>query len=180
MATVDATVGGAAANSYVTVAVADAYLDARLNASAWTGASAADQARAVIEATRTLDTFHWKGTRVNGTQALSWPRAYVPNPDAPKDVEVPSLVTDIAYYPEASIPQRILDATCELALEFLKAGTTDLAALDADAQLTSKTTGPLSKSWAPGGKPQGVSRFTRVLDLITPLREAARREVRRS
>lgn len=50
--TVDATVGGAASNAYCTVVEADAYLEARLNSSAWTGTE--PKKIAVIEATREL------------------------------------------------------------------------------------------------------------------------------
>ena len=51
MATADTT------NSYSTVAQAEVYFDARLHAGAWTGAEADDKERALIQATRILDSY---------------------------------------------------------------------------------------------------------------------------
>lgn len=169
MATVIATAGASDANSFVTVADCTTYLDGRLNTSAWTAASADDKARAVISATRLLNGLRYLGSTVSETQALQWPRAYVPNPDAPFDADPTRPFDEVVYYVETEIPQRIVDATCELALEFLNAGTTDFAALDGDANLTSKTIGPISKTWAAAGKPQGMARFPLVLNLLRPL-----------
>lgn len=162
---ITATVGASNANSFVTEAEMDAYCEGRLNASAWTSDAAA--LPALVEATRDLSNLTWKGWRVTETQALSWPREHVRDPDAIYDEDVgelgyPEYATDI-------IPQRVKDATCELALAYLKAGTTDLASVDADTNLTSKTVGPLSKSWGPAGKPTGLARFPRVQQLIAPL-----------
>lgn len=77
MPTVDATVGGASANSYALVADADTYFDERLHATAWTGATADDKARALIWATRMLDDLDWLGSAAATTQALRWPRTGV-------------------------------------------------------------------------------------------------------
>lgn len=76
MATIDATVKGAAANSYVTVAACDTYADGRLNSSDWTGASDADKKAALISAAARLQTEEFAGTPTDyGTpQALAWPR----------------------------------------------------------------------------------------------------------
>lgn len=168
MPTVIATAGAADANSYVTVAEAQAYLDARLNVAAWTNASVDDRERAVITATRLLTPLPWLGSRTTSAQALAWPRTACPDPDAPEGFTgVRGL--GYLYYDTSVIPVRVKDATCELALEVLNAGTADLGTLDADANLTSKTVGPLSKSWATGGKPQGLARFTFFRTLIAPL-----------
>jgi hypothetical protein len=160
-----ATVGASNANSFVTEAEMDAYVEGRLNSAAWTSDAAA--LPALVEATRDLSNLSWKGWRVTETQALSWPREHVRDPDAIYDEDVGEL--GFPEYPVTEIPQRIKDATCELALAYLKAGATDLASVDADTNLTSKTVGPLSKSWGPAGKPTGLSRFPRVQQLIAPL-----------
>lgn len=44
-------------NSYITVAAADIYFDARLHADAWNDADPDNKERAVIQATRVLDTY---------------------------------------------------------------------------------------------------------------------------
>jgi hypothetical protein len=72
---VDSTVGGASANSYVSVAEADAYHDSRVTYATWAAASADSKARAVVSATRMLDDYIcWKGNKAALTQALRWPR----------------------------------------------------------------------------------------------------------
>jgi hypothetical protein len=162
---ITATVGASNANSFVTEAEMDAYCEGRLNAAAWTSDAAA--LPALVEATRDLSNLEWQGWRVTDTQALSWPREYARDPDAIYDESYGEL-----GYPEYAItviPQRVKDATCELALQYLKAGTSDLASVSADANLTSKTIGELSKSWGPNGPPTGLSRFSRVVALIRPL-----------
>ncbi len=75
--TVDATVGGANANSYITVAYASTYFEGRLNVGNWTAASAGDKDISVVMATRVLDDWvDWEGYRVDEEedQALRWPR----------------------------------------------------------------------------------------------------------
>lgn len=181
MPTVIATPGAADANSFVTAAECTAYLDARLNSGAWTTASNDDKDRAVIEATRTLDVLGWVGSHVTTTQVLAWPRAWAIDPDAPRSF--PGEKYEEIYYSTAIIPQRVKDATCELALEFLKAGTTDLAALPATDGVISETVGPLSTTYAsPAQRARGIARFPRVWALVGPLLDASAGglEVRRS
>jgi hypothetical protein len=169
--TLDATVGGAAANTFATDAEADDYIGNRLNSGAWSAASEDDQARALIEATRELSTMIWQGSRATDTQALSWPRFLAPNPDG-------VTITWWAYYDPAIIPQRIKDATCELALEFLRAGTSDIASTDTAAGVIEKTVDVLTTRWQPGQRPLGLNRFPRVMKLISPLLSIGTGQVR--
>src|SRR5678810_157099 len=118
MPTVVATVGASNANSFVTVAEGDTYCDARLNASAWTDAEDDDKAKAVIEATRELSAKMWVGSKSTTAQALAWPRAYATDPDA--------AWAGWGYYDSNIVPQRVKDATCELALQFLIGGILSL------------------------------------------------------
>lgn len=168
MPSVIETPGAANANSFVSVAEATTYLDARPNIAAWTAADADAKARAVITATRLLSPLSWRGSRVTSTQALSWPRANCPDPDAPTGY-LGATRDDWVSYDISIIPQRVKDATCETALAIVNSGATDFATLDADANLTSKTVGPLSKSWGAGGKPQGLARFPMLSSLLGPL-----------
>lgn len=77
--TVDASVGGASANSYLTVADADAIADLRLGTLAWEGATVTtdDKGRALIAATAYLDQLSWIGAKASTAQALLWPRSDV-------------------------------------------------------------------------------------------------------
>jgi hypothetical protein len=72
--TVDASVGGAAANSYLTVAAADTIAEYRLGTLAWSTATTDNKGRALIQATTYLDQLGWVGTKATTTQALLWPR----------------------------------------------------------------------------------------------------------
>lgn len=159
--TIIATPGAVNANSYVTVAQADAYLAARLNAGAWTSATADTKAAALIEAQRSMQTLPWLGARATASQALAWPRTGVTDPDSPT----------AADYDAAAIPVRVADAQCEWALEFVKAGTTDIAAADPSANIIRERVDVLEVQYAePDARPVvGLARYPRVLGLLSAL-----------
>lgn len=163
MPTVVSTAGAADANSFASAAEFSTYCDGRLNSSAYTSASADDQARALIEATRELNVLAWQGDTVTDTQALTWPREWVTNPDDP----------NLDYFDNDVVPQRVKDATCELALQFLKAGTTDVAALDALYGVEGKSIDVISTQYTPHSRPTGIARYPRVLALVRPLLSSA-------
>jgi hypothetical protein len=73
-ASITATVGSASANSYLTIAAADTIAATMLGTLAWTTATTDEKTRALITATRGLDTLDWIGYRATETQALDWPR----------------------------------------------------------------------------------------------------------
>jgi len=164
-----ATVGSATANSYVTLAEAESALEARLNVDAWTAATNDLKNRALVEAQVELQSLDWKGTRTDAVQALAWPREYAIDPDAPSDADLDTLPEPT--FDDDEIPVRVKQAQIELAFQFIKAGTTDLAQPLANEGIISKTVGPLSTTWAnPGLRPtRGLSRFPRVMALIAPL-----------
>lgn len=168
--TIVETPGDAAANSFVSATEMTAYCAARLNAAIWTGADA--QLPALVEATRDVSLLAYTGERVTATQALSWPRSDAPNPDAPL---IDSLgLTEPGLYAEDEVPQRVKDATCELALQYLKAGTSDLAALDATIGIIRKTVDVLTTEYAsPTLRAQGLARFPRVMAYLAPLLDAS-------
>lgn len=164
MPTIVATVGSATANSFVTVAECDAYCDARLNADAWNNEPDDDQkARALIGATQELSNLNWIGDgRATTTQSLAWPRAFALNPDVPW--------IGITYYGLTEIPKRVKDATCELALQFLILGTTDLAALDPTLNVRRKKVDVLETEYfEPQLRTKGLSRFPSVMRFVSPL-----------
>lgn len=82
-ATIDATIAGANANSYVTLAEATSFFEEAALSTAWDAASTDEKNRALISATRRLDQQDFRGAPVNpltgtaesGTQALQWPRS---------------------------------------------------------------------------------------------------------
>jgi hypothetical protein len=161
--TINATPGDAAANSYVTEVEQIAYMATRLNLGAWVTVSGATctetEKQGMVEATRELTAMGWQGVRVTEEQALSWPRDWVPNPDSPT----------WQYFDSTVVPKRVKDAACELAFQFVKAGTTDLAAADAEAGVIEKTIDVLTTRWDGYRRPTGLSRFPSVLRTIQVL-----------
>ncbi len=239
---IDATVGGASSNSFVTLAGAQAYMDSRLNVDAWTGtatdetitvvapgaltgatsvpvaplpialeigdlitfgtaqvvviaaaaavddqaitvetllfdllagteatvsgANTANQKIALVEATRELSAKLWVGSKSNTAQALAWPRIFATDPDISW--------SGTPYFASDIIPQRIKDATSELALQFLKGGTTDIASLDSTYNVKVKTVDVLTTEYfEPQQRAIGLNRYPSVMRFIAPLLEGS-------
>lgn len=119
--TLVATPGSASANSYCTVAEANAYHDSHGFATTWTSASTADKTVALIWATRLLDaTYNWVASVVDGVQALKWPRWAVMD------------AHDYDYIPTTTIPQELKNATAELARQLLVSDRTIEGSVDAN------------------------------------------------
>ena len=94
--------GLANANSYASVAEADAYHDRRLHSLTWTAATTPVKERALAMASRTLDAMTvWQGSRATATQALAWPRTGV--------------VYDGLLIDGETVPAPVKNATAELA-----------------------------------------------------------------
>lgn len=132
MPTIDATVGGANANSYETLAEANTYFDERLPLpTAWV-ASGDQSIRALIMATRVLDSMaqprkhlahalngtpyyvvhrQWTGAPATPTQRLAWPRTGM------YDANGNAIASNV-------IPQALKDAESELAGQLIMSDTT--------------------------------------------------------
>ena len=73
-ATIDATLKGESSNSYVTLAEADAYFETVPSSTTWDDKTDDQKNRAIISATRWIDSLNFYGDRCSNNQALSWPR----------------------------------------------------------------------------------------------------------
>lgn len=121
------------ANSYLTLAEANAYHDTHLYASDWTDADDDDQRSvALIMATRLMDSiYEWVCWPTTQTQALQWPRTGV----------LDALRRN--YVDNYAIPPQLKNATAELARTLIKENRT----LDYEVEakgITSLTAGPVS------------------------------------
>jgi len=173
------TPGSATANTFCTLVEASLYLSGRLNSTAFTGASADDQNTALLEACRDLSRLNsWKGRRTDAVQALSWPRDYVPDPDNPDNAGITltgfpfteSAFTTVTYFDDDVIPDRVKEAQAELALEYLKAGTLDVAGIDPARNVQEETIDVITtRYFSPAQTATGLSRYPRVMTLIGPL-----------
>lgn len=148
--------GKETADSYASVADADAYHGARGNA-AWAALSSTVKEQLLRRATDYLGAYDaaWKGCRVSSSQALAWPRRGV---DA-HEFEVPSTV----------VPKAVTVAVCILAL---KASSSELAP-DQERPKTREVIGPLETEWA-ADAPQAV-RYVEVDRLLAPYLGSGRR-----
>lgn len=124
---------------------------------------------ALVQATRTLSGLTWQGYRTDDVQALSWPRTGVTNPDASLDATIGAW-TGTPEYDDDVIPLRVKNATCELALEILRAGTTDIAGQDPLQNVIQKTVDVLSTTYSdPALRATGLARYPEVIGPISPL-----------
>ena len=105
----DATVGGASANSYLSIADATARADMLVHSENWDAADMTTRGTALQLATKLLDLLIvWSGIPTTEEQALAWPRMDVKDPLRPS--------MDI---PANAIPGPVLDATLAYARELL-------------------------------------------------------------
>ena len=113
---IDATVGGTAANSYVTMAECDLYLENNPYGSAWDSSD-----EKLIYAQVMLDSMTaWSGTKTTTTQRLDWPR-------------------EISGAENDEIPLDIKNAQCEIALYLVNNPTEYLP----DDDLSEMVIGPI-------------------------------------
>ena len=145
----DATLGGASANSYVTVAEADAYFATSFGRTAWGIASAANKEIVLIESTRLLDLLvSWKGYVKSDTQALRWPRTYVPNIDG-RYLE--------SYISDSIVPKDVKNAVFELAYSLLSNGGFQAS----ENELAKVKVGPVSIDFSDTVKSNGLPKIVR-------------------
>ena len=118
---IDATVGGANANSYLTLADAQAMIDGMVqnaDVTAWASATTDAKNRALVTATQRLDRERFLGARTDDTQALQWPRSGVRKPDTYINtyaVGFPFRITE-DYFDDDEIPDQVKRSQVELAV----------------------------------------------------------------
>lgn len=97
-------------NSYATVAEADAYFSDRLDVAAWTNASDAQKAQALITATHHLDSQRWIGSVSSADQKLMWPR---------RGMYYDARLGRTVYLKGDEVPLNVVRATFEMAYHLL-------------------------------------------------------------
>jgi hypothetical protein len=116
-----ATPGAANANSYVTLAEAQAIVDGFVedaDVAAWAAATSDQKNRALFTATQRLDRERYLGARATDTQSLQWPRTGVRKPDTYINtyaVGFPFRITT-DYFTDTEIPTQIQYAQVVLAI----------------------------------------------------------------
>jgi hypothetical protein len=144
---IDATVGGANANSYLTLADAQAMIDGMVqnaDVTAWASATTDAKNRALVTATQRLDRERFLGARTDDTQALQWPRSGVRKPDTYINtyaVGFPFRITE-DYFDDDEIPDQVKRSQVELAV-YLN-NNVDGIGLSGLEEYKSVTIGPIS------------------------------------
>lgn len=112
--TIDATPGGAEANSYVTLTQADEYFQDDYDFSSdWSGLPDQDKSRLLITATRMLDGLNYKGRRYDyfTPQALKFPRV------------IGAEILSLDQAGELAAPRSVRRAVCEQARQVYQGGS---------------------------------------------------------
>jgi len=153
--------GLATAESYASVAAADAYWADRSEPTAWAGADTAAKEVALREATEYLDGRYgsrWKGCRANPTvQALDWPRSSV-------------LDRDGYYVASDELPTNLVRAAIEAAGRQVSADLApDVDSDDVGIAATTVKAGSVSESVEYAGTKAVSDRLVKVERLLAPL-----------
>ena len=136
--------GLANAESYSSVADADIFHESRGNL-AWDALDTDVKEQALRRSTDYIDSYyseHWLGQTLNLTQALAWPRAFVPRP-----VRQSITAAYDPYISSSALPQQLVKATAQLAL---KTATGVILMPDSTPDIKQKTVGPLTVIYQDG------------------------------
>ena len=125
--TIDATAGGANANSYITLSEANTFVEAMIESTdvgKWTTGTDDSRNRALTAAAERLDRERFLGARATDTQARQWPRTGVRKPDTYVNTYATGFPFRISedYFTDTEIPDQIKRAQIELAV-YLKNNT---------------------------------------------------------
>jgi len=138
-------------DTYISVSDADAYFSGIGN-TVWGAKTTGEKETALRIACDYIESEYsgrWKGVIVDHDQVLAWPRSGVTDDEG-------------RYIGNTEYPSRLTRAQCELALKsFTETLKPDLEA--GAGQLIEKTTGPISKKWAPGYRAEKVFAFVEAL-----------------
>jgi hypothetical protein len=146
--------GKANANSYASRADGDAYHEGRLYSTAWTGASQADQEKALVMATSLIDAYmEFGGRKATGGQALQWPRWGCPDRDG-------AALGGLDTLDSNAVPACVVAATCEMARELI---VTDRTAAPLGEGLVSSKVGDSAMKFDRLGRAPVLSHVTIAL-----------------
>ena len=119
--TIDATAGGANANSYITLTEANTFVEAMIESTdvgKWTTGTDDSRNRALTAAAERLDRERFLGARATDTQARQWPRTGVRKPDTYVNTYATGFPFRISedYFTDEEIPEQVRKAQVVLAV----------------------------------------------------------------
>jgi hypothetical protein len=128
--------------SYATVEYAEDYFKFRLNSDAWNEAETDDKCKALVTATRCIDRLNFAGLRTYDYNRLLPIEFRIPIPRELAPSPLPGQTLEFPRNGDTTIPQDIMDATCEQALALLDGF---------DPELEMQGLGTLSQRFASAG-----------------------------
>lgn len=148
----DTTIGGAAAEAYVSAADADTY-HVKHNNAAWASLTDPVKEASLRKATQYIDSnYLFVGVKQTKDQSLQWPRSW-------------AMLFGYAI-PVGTLPRQLTDACAELAL---KASASDLQPDLSPQLVTEETVGPLTTRYSERQRDGGRTAFDVVTTLLQPL-----------
>ena len=119
--TIDATAGGASANSYITLSEANTFVEAMISSTdvaKWDTGTDDTRNRALAAAAQRLDRERFIGAKATDTQSMQWPRTGVRKPDTYVNTYATGFPFRISedYFTDTEIPDQIKRAQIELAV----------------------------------------------------------------
>lgn len=163
--------GVATAESYCSVADADAYFAINGAPATWTGSTAVKEA-ALRQATQYMDSKYgplFQGRRNFSAQRLCWPRY-------PVYIDTQAGLYGDAYgnpAPIAPLPFQLVNACAEFALRFIVYGGLQLDNLTPGVAELSQRAGPVSQSIKYRGEKSSVPEYTKPDAILAPLLTAS-------
>lgn len=158
--------GDPAAESYCSVADADAY-HLSFGNTAWAALAVGDKEVALRKATAYIDQTYvdrWDGYLVTNTQALNWPRTQVRRRNAPTTYGSTTGFM-VSYWPYNSVPVAVLRACAGLAF---RTGTTGAElAPDQERKTVLERIGPIITHYEDGSSQ--LTRYTAIERMLGPL-----------
>lgn len=148
------------AESYASVAEADAYLAAFRPSTAWSAASTDVKEQKLRQATQWLDNkFSWKGRKYTKEQSLDWPRSYVQDSEG-FDLDVNVIPTDLK---RATIEAAVRAISSELDPDITPGRISSL----------SESVGPVSRSVSYVGGQEETPSYSIIGKILKDLTEAS-------
>lgn len=168
--TFDATPMGANSNSYITVSEADDYFTGHLDGTTyWSSLTTSTKQAALVQATNRLDMETYGGRRTTTSQRLQWCRLWIVSRDLDPSREYQD-IGGMYYRDHLTIPKEVKDATCEMALYYIKEANGEFTIDNNDLETLSQyKIGPLSVSIKSGIKANRLpSKVVSLLNAIGP------------
>lgn len=150
----DSTISGISSNSYIPITAADEYFALHLDgATYWDSLPLATKQAALVQATNRIDMEQFSGKQTKSNQRLQWPRSFVVNRNQYPDENRVMELGGMYYIANTIIPKELADATCEMALHYLKMQAGDFTVDENDLEtLSNYKIGPIDVAIKPNIK----------------------------